>query len=190
MILEEMIPTDPAAAQAGIDAGPQAPAAGPRSQLATLHGALDAASDLDGVADAGLALARAHVEAAGLLLVRDGQVIGFRASGEGISAQIGTVSMPIETPSLFALPAVRQTPFHGRPPSDGIDGRLMEAIERAHVEEVLVQPICIRGRVVNLLYADNGGSPLSDAQVAALHSLCAAIAGAYERLILAGKLQR
>jgi hypothetical protein len=158
--------------------------------MAALEAALATAQDLDAVAVAGLALARAHVEAAGLFVVRDKQVVGFRASGEGIDPLIGTFKIAVDTPSLFTQPAVSQTPFHGRPPRDGVDGRMMKSIERAHAEEVLVQPVRINGRVVNLLYADNGRAPLSDTQVTALRSLCAAIAGAYERLIRAGKPQR
>ena len=52
---------------------------------------------------------------------------------------------------------------------------------------MLVHPIVIRSRIVNLLYADNGPDPFGETSIAALASLCACVARAYERVILAQK---
>jgi hypothetical protein len=51
------------------------------------------------------------------------------------------------------------------------------------VQEIAVLPVALSGRVVNLLYADNGPEALGDASVAALTSICARVGAAYERLI-------
>ena len=51
----------------------------------------------------------------------------------------------------------------------------------------LVFPIKIAGRVVNLLYVDNGSQPLAETAFAALGVLCQQVAAAYERLIVARK---
>ena len=48
-------------------------------------------------------------------------------------------------------------------------------------------PVRLRGRAVNVLYADNGPQTLGDASVAALEAVCAHIARAYERIILEHK---
>jgi hypothetical protein len=80
-------------------------------------------------------------------------------------------------------------PFRGQPPDDGIDGRLLRMIDRGDVQEVLIHPISIRGRVVSLLYADNGPDSFAETSVAALAALCGCVSRAYERLILAQKAE-
>jgi hypothetical protein len=69
----------------------------------------------------------------------------------------------------------------------GWDGRIIAAIGRPEAHEVLIQPITIRGRVVNFLYVDNGGDALADTTVAPLTALGDTMARAYERLILEAK---
>ena len=96
--------------------------------------------------------------------------------------------VPSQAASIYTQPAVDGEMFRGRPPHDGLDGRLLRAIGRPGVHEVIVLPVVIRGRVVNLLYADNGADPLPDTSAAALHAVAATIAAAYERLILETKL--
>ena len=64
---------------------------------------------------------------------------------------------------------------------------MLDAVGRPAAHAVLLQPVSIRGRVVNLLYADNGPDPLGDTSVAALAALAHTVARAYERLILAAK---
>ena len=56
------------------------------------------------------------------------------------------------------------------------------------VQEIAILPVTLRGRVVNVLYADNGPEALGDASAAALTSVCARVAAAYERLIYARKV--
>jgi len=97
------------------------------------------------------------------------------------------IELPVLTESIFARPAAVLTPFRGEPPDDGIDGRLLRSIGRGGVQEVLVHPIAIRGRVVNLLYADNGPDHFGETSVAALVALCSCVSRAYERVILAQK---
>jgi GAF domain-containing protein len=58
---------------------------------------------------------------------------------------------------------------------------------RENVQEIAVLPIAIQGRMVGLLYADNGAEALADASFAALEAVCTRLAKAYERLILARK---
>jgi hypothetical protein len=97
------------------------------------------------------------------------------------------IELPIVTESLFTQPAATLTPFRGEPPDTGIDARLLHSLGRDGVLEVLVLPIAIRGRVVNLLYADNGPDPFGETSLAALGELCRCISRGYERLILARK---
>ncbi len=75
-------------------------------------------------------------------------------------------------------------PFRGAPPTDGIDGRLLDTLGRSEAQEVLVQPVTLRGRVVSLLYADNASAPFAETSAAALAAISPILSRAYENLIV------
>ena len=95
-----------------------------------------------------------------------------------------------DEPKNSRTAAVTGFAFRGSPPEGGIDGRLLETLGRAHIQDLLVQPISIRDRVVNLLYCDNGSSAFGETSIAALGALGVCAARAYERLILDRKRER
>jgi hypothetical protein len=154
---------------------------------AALEAELEAASDRDTVGRLALRIARLHASAAALFVVRGGMVSGFRGDGDGMNESLDGILIPVEVDTIFSRPATARTPFRGRPPGGGIDGRVLGALSRKGAREVLVHPIAIRARVINLLYADNGAEPLAETSVAALAALCGCVARAYERLILERK---
>jgi hypothetical protein len=155
--------------------------------VAALEAQLEAASERDTVGRLALRIARLHASAAAFFVVRGGMVSGFRGDGEGMDERLDGILIPAEVDTVFSRPATAGTPFRGRPPEGGIDGRVLGALSRKGVREILVHPIAIRDRVVNLLYADNGSEPLAETSVAALAALCDCVARAYERLILERK---
>jgi len=156
---------------------------------AVLEAALEAARDRDSVGRLALRVARLHASAAALFVVRGGMVSGFRGNGEGMNGTIDGILIPAEVDTIFSRPATAATPFRGRPPEGGIDGRVLGALSRRGVRDALVHPIVIRDRVINLLYADNGSEPLAEASIAALAALCDCVARAYERLIVERKVR-
>jgi hypothetical protein len=166
---------------------PPAPVRTPEPTPAALEAELEAASDRDTVGRMALRIARLHAGAAALFVVRGGMVSGFRGDGAGMDENLDGILIPAEADTIFSRPATARTPFRGRPPEGGMDGRVLGALSRKGAREVLVYPIAIRGRVVNLLYADNGAEPLAETSVAALAALCGCVARAYERLILERK---
>lgn len=189
LLLEELVieadeASDPAPAEPG---GPETPI-GP-ARVAELEALLAGAQERDPIVDLVLQLARAHCEVAVLFLVHGGQVRAFRARGGEIRERLGGVEVPLAVHSIFAHPAVTGFPFRGSPPEGGIDGRLLEALGRSDVQDLVVQPISIRDRVVNLLYCDNGSSAFGESSVAALAAVADCAARAYERLILERKKQ-
>lgn len=183
-LLEEIVLVDEVskadvAASFAVPSGP--------GEIAALEAQLQAAGDRDRVIDLGLRLASAFAPGVALFLVRKGMVVGHRAVTHGVAARLDTILLPVQIPSLFTQPAVTNQSFRGHPPHDGMDGRILDAIGRSDAHEVLIQPVAIQGRVVNLLYADNGPDALADTLVAALGALAATMAAAYERLILEAK---
>ena len=168
---------------------PPAPARTAQPTPAALEAELEAASDRDTVGRMALRIARLHAGAAALFVVRGGMVSGFRGDGEGMNESLDGILIPADVDTIFSRPATARTPFRGRPPEGGIDGRVFGALSRKGAREVLVHPIAIRDRVINLLYADNGSEPLAETSVAALAALCDCVARAYERLILERKVR-
>jgi len=179
LLLEELAIRPPAT---GLLARPTGP-----GEIATLEAQLQGSEDRDSVIELGLRIASGFARCAVLFLVRGTLVIGHRASGGCVEGDLTAVQIPIHTPTVFAQPALTASTYRGRPEHDGIDGRVLSAIGRADVNEVLLQPISIRGRVVNLLYADNGSDALGDTQAAALGALAQTMSSAFERLILEAK---
>jgi hypothetical protein len=156
-------------------------------EIATLEAQLEAATGRDEIVRLALRIARCYCSAAALFVLRGGSLNGFQASGKGMDEKMQGLELPLETVSIFTHPAQSGHPFRGAPPEDGIDGRMLEAMNRGEAPEVFLHPVAIRDRVVSVLYADNGSDPLGDTSVAALAALCGCISRAYERLILDGK---
>jgi len=173
----------------GVPVGPAPLPPRTPAEVAALEEALQAAGGPDEIAVLALRIARSYCRAAAFFIVRGGLVTSFRGDGDRLRERLEGIEVPILTESIFARPAAVLSPFRGAPPDDGIDGRLLRMIDRGGVQEVLIHPISIRGRVVNLLYADNGDDPLAETSVAALTALCGCVSRAYERIILAQKAE-
>jgi GAF domain-containing protein len=156
--------------------GPASPAA-----AAALEAEIDRCGSREAVARLAVYLARSYASATALLLVHRGLVQGLCA--DGIACCPDTILFPTGAASAFADVASTQEPFRGAPPASGLDARILRAFGREHVQEIAILPVILRGRVVGLLYADNGPEALGDASAAALVSVCARVATAYERLI-------
>ena len=161
------------------------PAAAPPSTLAevaALETEIARAPGRDQVAALALRLARAYVPAAVLFVVHPDAIMGFHA--EGLDQGVEGIVIPVNVDSVFALPAATGERYRGGPPKDGLDARILRLLGRADVSEMVVLPLAIRDRVVNVLYADNGDQPLLETAVAALEAVAACVSRAYERIII------
>jgi hypothetical protein len=152
-----------------------------------LEAVLAAAPDRDVAARAALALARMHFEAAALLVVHRGMVMGLRGAGGELESRIEGVLVPLDAESVFAQVATSNQPYRGAPPNGALDGRVLRALGRGAAVEIAILPIALRGRVVNLLYVDAGAQPLAETALGAASALTTCVSRAYERLILALK---
>ncbi|HBZ71936.1 MAG TPA: hypothetical protein DEP35_20295 [Deltaproteobacteria bacterium] len=130
-------------------------------------------------------LARAYVSAAAVLRIHRGVIQGV--CGEGVTNCGAELLFPADVKSPFADVVAGHQPVRGLPPQDGVGARILGMLGRENVQEIAVLPIAIQGRMVGLLYADNGAEALADASFAALEAVCTRLAKAYERLILARK---
>ena len=148
---------------------------------AALEAEIDRSGSRETVARLALYLARGYASATALMLVHRGFVQGL--SADGLTNRTDAILFPADATSAFGEVAASGRPFRGAPPAHGLDARVLRALGREHVQEIAIPPVTLRGRIVNLLYADNGPEALGDASAAALTSVCARVAAAYERLI-------
>lgn len=180
---EELI--DPATFAAFFsNVGAAAPVAAPRAP-ATLEAEIDAGTSRCEVTRLAVRLAGGYCEAAVVFLVHRGVVQGIAA--EGCTGRPETAAFPQAMPSVFAAAAESGEGFRGAPPDRILERRVLRALGREGVREMALLPVAVRGRMVALLYADNGGDLLGDAALAALADVARRLSRAYQRLILARK---
>ena len=154
---------------------------------AALESEIDQCGTREHVVRLAVHLARAYAGAAAIFSVRHDLIEGV--VGEGFDAHVAATVGPAGEDSPFGRGAGTGTMFRGSPPTEGLGSKVLGALGRDHVREIAILPVTSRGRVVTLLYADNGPEVLGDAAVAALGAVCTRISRAYARLILERKVR-
>lgn len=154
--------------------------------VAALESGLEQARDRDAVVSHALALALRHAPAVALFAVR-GTAQGLAAAGAVACTDLRDVLVAPEAGSLLARAIDRGEAAVGAPGPGSVDARLARLLRPFEPSELAFFPVRIDGRVVNLLYADNGCEPLGEASCAALTELCERAAHSYERIILERK---
>ncbi len=119
--------------------------------------------------------------------VREGQARVWRGFAPDVRDEaVETIAFPLSMPSCFRTAHESRSTFRGAPPSDGqkLQRQIWKYLQCPEPDEVLVVPILVKTRVLNLVYAhaDDCG-PLPDVPVADLQALCAAASSVYLRLI-------
>jgi len=144
----------------------------------------------DEIACAALALARRHVAAAALFVVQRGVAAGLRAEADDEEIPVDGLLVPADGESVFAAPLVDGKAVRWGISRHPVDVRVLRAMGRESAADRMLLPISIRGRVVNLLYVDNGADAIAVTAAAALHALAGVVAESYERLLVARKQSR
>ena len=114
--------------------------------------AIDQARSLSEVLEALLASARHEAARAGVLLVRDGRVRGWRFAGFAPSFDGTAVDLPLAESGIIAHAVDRQQPASSE--SDGLAPAFAELAEHADSTEAIAFPIVLGGEVVAILYVD------------------------------------
>jgi len=156
-------------------------------EIARLETRITGAADREEIAALAVRMARAYARTAALFLVQGGTIAGLRGDSSDLERRIQGIVIPLETECRFAQVAATREPWRGAPPQDGIDARILRALGRERARDLVLLPICIRDRVVNVLYADNGIDAIGETSLAALGALCNCVSRSYQRLILAAK---
>jgi hypothetical protein len=125
-----------------------------------------------------------------VLVVKGDMAIGWRGFFPDAEDLIEAVAIPLGKPSMFSTAFESQKPFRGAPPAEGakLQERMWKLLRCAPPAEVLVYPVMLGKRAVNLIYAHmEDGSSLADDVVDDARELCADVAAAYAKVIGKGK---
>jgi hypothetical protein len=160
-------------------------------RLDAIASGFDAAESREQVGDAIERFARGRLDVLALFTVRDGNALGWRCSRfSGDKESITRLSIPLGGASSLQAAHDTGQQFRGPPPAPGrpAEARLWAAIGIDEPpEEVVVIPVILGERVVNLLYAHARSSDTLADAADELAVLAEAMGETYLRLIRAAK---
>ncbi|HEX3761443.1 MAG TPA: hypothetical protein VHW23_22255 [Kofleriaceae bacterium] len=150
---------------------------------------IDTATNRDQIADTFTSYAQGRCDALVVFLIRDGNALGWRAWVAPPAAprkSIDELSLPLGGASSLQSAHDAGQPFVGTPPSAArpIEKQLWAALGiQPEPFAVLVMPVLVKQRAVNLLYAHLVGTPPPNQLVTELGELAARAQASYLRLI-------
>jgi hypothetical protein len=164
---------------------PTAPAASdPRARI-------EAAQDRDEIVAALLDFVQQRVTYCALFVVHGEIAEGLDARGQGLDAEsVRRIAVPLDAPGIFRAVRERGEPFVGALGTTGTDAVIKADLGRAAASTVALLPVHIGGRVVLILWVDNGSRALDLAAVDEVARVCGAAAQGFERLIVQRKRSR
>jgi hypothetical protein len=150
---------------------------------------IDTASNRDQIADTFAAYAQGRCDALVVFLIRDGNALGWRsyvASPGALRRPIEELSLPLGGASSLQSAHDAGQPFVGPPPSAArpVEKQLWAALgTQPEPLAVLVIPVLVKQRAVNLVYAHITSSPPPSQIVTELGDLALRAQASYLRLI-------
>ena len=173
-------------------ASSQAPLAGavpPAISFGVAGERIDAATNRDQIAETFAAFGQGRCDALAVFLIRDGNALGWRAwvaPPAELRRPIEELSLPLGGASSLQSAHDAGQPFVGTPPSAArpVEKQLWSALgTQPEPFAVLVVPVLVKQRAVNLIYAHIASSPPPSQLVTELGELSARAQASYLRLI-------
>jgi hypothetical protein len=125
-----------------------------------------------------------------IFLLRGPSAHVWRGFAPGVDARaIETIAFPTSLPSMFRTAKERAMTFRGAPPADGshLHAQIWKYLRCPAPSDVVVIPIAIGQRIVNLVYAHASSGAMPDASVHELRALCTTMGSSFIRLIQRAK---
>jgi Type II secretion system (T2SS), protein E, N-terminal domain len=150
---------------------------------------IDTATNRDEIADTFVAYAQGRCDALVVFLIRDGNALGWRswvAPPAALARPIEELSLPLGGASSLQSAHDAGQPFVGSPPSAArpVEKQLWTALAvQPEPSTVLVVPVLVKQRAVNLVYAHIAGSSSPAQLVSELTDLASRAQTSYLRLI-------
>jgi hypothetical protein len=161
---------------------PSLPETAPDAETAAVR--IDGAVTRDEVVEAVLALCRHFFRRVLFFIVREPWVLGWTGAGEGVDRDLAQqLRFPLDEPSVFQTVNRDKTMFIGRLGAEDQNQRLITALGKRPNTNAAVFPVLVKGRVVNLVYADNGAAGNVKPSLGELLVLLQRVPRAYLRII-------
>jgi hypothetical protein len=118
-----------------------------------------------------------------IFTIHRGVALGWDALGEGLEPlSFRSLMIPLDSPSVFQTAVKSRAAYIGALTKTRINIEFLRATGKQVPLSVVVIPVLVRGRVVNLLYVDNGHKAHSSSDIGDLLILTQHIARSYELL--------
>jgi hypothetical protein len=144
---------------------------------------LSKTSDRDDVARTVLQFALGVFRRALLLKVQGNIALGWQGVGPSTRERAPFVAVPLSKPSTFKLVFDTRSHFIGPLRRDAATQAFMKVLRIGEPKTAVLMPILARGRVVNILYGDNGPGELASPDLGELLILAQHVGRSYEELI-------
>jgi len=145
---------------------------------------IEAADSRDDVVEAVVAACHHLFRRVIFFIVREPEVIGWTGRGEGMDPELAaSVRIPLVEPSVFQTVTRDRTVFIGRLGPDPENQRFTKLLGKRPTTNAALFPIVVRGRVVNLIYGDNGAAGNVKANIGSLLVFIQKVPSAYVRII-------
>jgi hypothetical protein len=145
---------------------------------------LDAATSRDEVVAAVLSLCNSLFRRVIFFIVREPWVQGWSGAGEGMDhATAAQIRIPLDQPSIFSTVARDKTVFIGRLGQEEQNQLFLKSLAKRASTNAALFPILLKGRVVNLIYGDNGPTGNVKANMGQLMVMLQKVPRAYLRII-------
>jgi len=157
----------------------------PRWTLEQARAALAGAKHRDEVVVAALRYARDFFEFAALFAVARDAIAGHDALGleDGTRDLARSVALYASEPGVLRTVLETGGPYLGPVTREPGTDAILLGLARGSPRTVLVFPVLVRGRVVCLIYADNGEAPVSARRLGDLLTALAGVGVAFERVL-------
>lgn len=145
--------------------------------------------DREHIAEAIVTAATAELARAVLLLVKDNVLTGWKAAGVGVDDEKASgVKLTLDAPTLFQE-VVRDKVFYKGPVLQHPQNtQMLTALGGGYPTEAVAYPLIIKGKVVGVLYGDNGEGAMISGDIKKLVNLMSKASMSLEILILKNKI--
>ena len=160
----------------------------PREPLdvASAAARIDAADTREDVVEAVLSLCLGFFKRVIFCIVREPWMLGWSGAGEGMDRTLASsLRIPLDAPSVFQTVTRAKTLFIGRLGPQEENQRFAKLLGKRPGTNAAIFPVAVRGRVVNLIYGDNGAAGNVKADMGELLVLIQKVPRAYLRIIRA-----
>jgi hypothetical protein len=144
---------------------------------------LSEVSERNAIARTVLRFARSDFKRCMLFTINRGMALGWDAIGEGLDRwAFRSIMIPLEAPSVFQLVVSARAHYLGGIQKTKTNIEFLRATGKQVPLSAFLLPVLVRGRVVNILYCDNGHKSHCHSDISDLLILAQRITRSYESL--------